>query len=336
MYKVLVVDKDRLTRQAMSIMIEKVEGFEVCEEVSSGEKAIEVCRNESVDLVFMDVIMPDMSGVQASSVIKGIDKDISIYAFSQSENVSLTKKMFKVGARDYLIKPIFFKSIQSILNDFKIDNPRTKWDKYGELLKCIENRDLEEAYNKIPDISDDILMHIGVGNKSEKELNEISKAVLKINRCTDYDKNKIEDFIEEALHGQYRTLEFLLFYLIDSCYKSNAIKSYPILNDILTYIEDNINKNISLKSVVKDCGISQGYLSRIFKKTFNITVVNYIHLKKMMIAKELLAYRELNISGVAFQLSYNESSYFCKVFKKYNKKTVEQYKLGLIKNVKGV
>ena len=47
----------------------------------------------------------------------------------------------------------------------------------------------------------------------------------------------------------------------------------------LFYISENLEKNISLKDVVDICAISQGYLSRLFKFEYNLTVLEYIHLK---------------------------------------------------------
>ncbi|WP_454206159.1 helix-turn-helix domain-containing protein [Peptoniphilus sp. Marseille-Q6390] len=77
---------------------------------------------------------------------------------------------------------------------------------------------------------------------------------------------------------------------------------------------------------MKECNISQGYLSRLFKNEYNLTVVNYIHLKKINLAKEYILLENSSVLDIAFNLGYNEYGYFSKVFKKYEKMTVEQFR----------
>ena len=104
-----------------------------------------------------------------------------------------------------------------------------------------------------------------------------------------------------------RLCNIWMFKIVDYYFKKKSITKYPILKDICDYIDNNLDKNISLKDVVKECNISQGYLSRLFKNEYNLTVVNYIHLKKINLAN-------------------NEYGYFSKIFKKYESMTVEQFR----------
>ena len=67
-------------------------------------------------------------------------------------------------------------------------------------------------------------------------------------------------------------------------------------------------------------------MSRIFREQFHVSVTEYLHLKKMHLAKGYFYFTEDSIAEVAFRLGYNESSYFSKVFKKYEKMTVKEYK----------
>jgi len=123
-----------------------------------------------------------------------------------------------------------------------------------------------------------------------------------------------------------RLCNIWVFKIVDYYFKKKSITKYPILKDICDYIDNNLDKNISLKDVVKECNISQGYLSRLFKNEYNLTVVNYIHLKKINLAKEYILLENSSVLDIAFNLGYNEYGYFSKVFKKYEKMTVEQFR----------
>lgn len=47
-------------------------------------------------------------------------------------------------------------------------------------------------------------------------------------------------------------------------FQQNSIKKYSILNDVFSYIENNIEEEIGLNEIINNCSVSQGYLSRIF------------------------------------------------------------------------
>jgi two-component system response regulator YesN len=98
------------------------------------------------------------------------------------------------------------------------------------------------------------------------------------------------------------------------------------LENIFIYIEKHIKEDITLNSIIENCAISQGYLSRIFREQFQVSVTEYLHMKKLHLAKGYFYFTEDSIAEVAFRLGYNESSYFSKVFKKFENMTVKQYK----------
>ncbi len=92
------------------------------------------------------------------------------------------------------------------------------------------------------------------------------------------------------------------------------------------FIDANIMRNISLRDIVENCFVSQGHLSRVFKKDFNISVMDYLHMKKISLARAYFIFTEHSASEVAFRLGYNESGYFSKIFKKYEKTTIQSYR----------
>ena len=52
MYRVLIADDEPLMRASLKVMISKVEGFEVLYSVGSGEQAVEICKNNKIDIEF--------------------------------------------------------------------------------------------------------------------------------------------------------------------------------------------------------------------------------------------------------------------------------------------
>ena len=55
MYRILIVDNDMLSQEALEAMIAGYEQFEIVDKVTTGEKAVKVCRSCAVDLVFVEM-----------------------------------------------------------------------------------------------------------------------------------------------------------------------------------------------------------------------------------------------------------------------------------------
>ena len=83
---------------------------------TSGEEAIEIFqeKNQSIDLVLVDLIMPKMNGIICLQKLKEINKDIPIVVASGITEVSKKKSAIEMGAHDYLEKPYSIKSLQEV------------------------------------------------------------------------------------------------------------------------------------------------------------------------------------------------------------------------------
>ena len=103
--KVLLVDDNHVDRSLVQRLLE-VKGFEVIAVGSAGE-AIEAFRAGIPDIVLMDVVMPDMSGYEAASVIKEIagEQFVPLLFFTALPPEEAAARCFEAGADDYIEKP---------------------------------------------------------------------------------------------------------------------------------------------------------------------------------------------------------------------------------------
>lgn len=95
MYKVLIVDDEELVRQAIAKIVSSIENFEVEFFAKNGQEALDICKNERVDIVFMDIMMPIKDGIAASREILEINPDISIYIVSSYNSFELAQRDVK-------------------------------------------------------------------------------------------------------------------------------------------------------------------------------------------------------------------------------------------------
>ncbi len=105
MKKVLLVDDDYLVRSYLKMLPswEKA-GFIVCADVRDGEEALDVLRNEEVDLIVTDIAMPLMDGIQLIHAIRERNKTIHIIVLSCHDDFGYVKKAMQEGADEYVLK----------------------------------------------------------------------------------------------------------------------------------------------------------------------------------------------------------------------------------------
>jgi len=102
--KILVVDDEPSIRKYLQTLLE-VDGFDV-ETVGSGKEAIaKVNEGQRPDLIILDVLMPEMNGIDALKELMQIDRSLNIIMLSCSNEVGTVVEAIRIGAHDYLTKP---------------------------------------------------------------------------------------------------------------------------------------------------------------------------------------------------------------------------------------
>ncbi len=117
--RVLIVD-DAIFMRRMIADILKKEGFEIVGEAGTGAQAVERYRELQPDLVTMDIIMPDMSGIDAVREIIKEFANAKILMVSAMGQQSLVVEAIQAGAKDFVVKPFqpsrVLESVKRILN----------------------------------------------------------------------------------------------------------------------------------------------------------------------------------------------------------------------------
>ena len=102
--KILVVDDEPSIRKYLQTLLE-VEGFDV-EAVSNGKDAIRrVNEGERPDFIILDVLMPEMGGLETLQELMQLDRSLNVIMLSCSNEVGTVVEAIRLGAHDYLTKP---------------------------------------------------------------------------------------------------------------------------------------------------------------------------------------------------------------------------------------
>ena len=101
--RVIIADDDMGMRTIMRKIVSRVEGFVLVAEAGDGKTALELVESLKPDVVFLDVEMPEMTGVECARAIEDMDPDIVIIFATAHEGYM--GDAFEVYAFDYLMKP---------------------------------------------------------------------------------------------------------------------------------------------------------------------------------------------------------------------------------------
>ena len=111
--KCLIVDDEPLARDLVRNHIEKLENFEIVGECGNAMQALKVLREKKVDLLFMDIQMPQISGIEFLRTLKQPPKVIITTAYRE-----YALEGFELDVVDYLLKPITFERFLKSVNKY--------------------------------------------------------------------------------------------------------------------------------------------------------------------------------------------------------------------------
>jgi len=120
--KILIVDDNANNRMVLSLLLqdygeEKNEIYEIAE-CENGLEAVNKAKREGFDIIFMDIMMPEMDGIEATKKIRANNKEVMIIAVSAVDDELKQKEILRNGAEDYVPKPIDAKLLNTRLDNY--------------------------------------------------------------------------------------------------------------------------------------------------------------------------------------------------------------------------
>lgn len=121
MYRVLLVEDDTALRFIYSKMKTWSEcGFTISAEATNGKHALEILEKQSFDLIFTDIRMPFIDGIEMLRKLNDMGNTIPVVFASSYDEFEYARQGLILGAFDYLLKPVEQKKLTEVLNRAKI------------------------------------------------------------------------------------------------------------------------------------------------------------------------------------------------------------------------
>lgn len=115
--KVLICDDSILVRKKFKDIIVTL-GCDKVIEATDGQQAIDIYKEQKPDLVFMDIVMPIKTGIEALSEIISYDSKAKIVIISSIGTNNKLKEAIKIGAYDFFQKPIDEGQLKKIITNY--------------------------------------------------------------------------------------------------------------------------------------------------------------------------------------------------------------------------
>jgi DNA-binding NarL/FixJ family response regulator len=197
--KILLVDDHAIIRDGIKLMLKKSTQIEIIAEASNGNKAIDYLNTNpnTIDVVLMDINMPEMNGIEATQFITECYKDIKVLAITMHTEETYITNMLKAGALGYLLKESGTDELITAINTV------ASGQKYysNEVSVTMINSLMSGKTPKSSSLSDretEILSHIANGstNKQVGELLSISGRTVETHRRNILSKLEIKNTAE--------------------------------------------------------------------------------------------------------------------------------------------
>lgn len=113
--RVLVVDDAVFMRSMICEILTRTGRFEIIAQAANGQEAVDRFKELRPDLVTMDIVMPEMDGIEATKEILRLDPNATIVICSALGQEALVIESIAAGARDFIVKPFAPDKVLAVL-----------------------------------------------------------------------------------------------------------------------------------------------------------------------------------------------------------------------------
>lgn len=198
-YKILIVEDNPVNMVLIkSILIQLLPKASITK-VMNGKDAVKYCKKSTPDIIFMDLLMPEMNGYETTIKIRSQNKckKIPIIAVSAGNLKEVKEKSANSGINDFIVKPINEKSLIKIINKWLISENKSE-NVFTEPEDAEETNDnTNSELNK-----ETLLAFITNDPEVASELFEVAKTELhsSCNKLLKHAKNKNKELLKEDVH----------------------------------------------------------------------------------------------------------------------------------------
>lgn len=210
MYNIILTDDHQVVREGMKFLLSTTEDLKVINDFDSGEDTLNFLSTteEKIDLALIDLVMPEMDGIELTTQLKEKYKNIKVLVLTSYTSEEYIRPVFRAGADGYIIKEMDIDELTNSIRDV-IEGKRVV---HPDILKIIdEGGVLPHEKNVLSRREMEVLKEIvnGLSNKEISETLFVSEKTVKTHVSHILNKLEVSDRTQAAIYAiKFNIIEF--------------------------------------------------------------------------------------------------------------------------------
>lgn len=343
MCRVLILNENRLERENMRTILAR--GLPKADVLAAAapRQALELMGDGSVSLLIVDVPWFDADYCNMITSAKELSPEMPILVTSTGRRSDIVANVWRLGVQDYLLKPYRPEWLTAAAEVMirSSAKPAVEWEKehrerYLKLAaehmrafcykKCINTTKdyLDSLYQETDDI-DVIRFSVLSFAEGLVRLGSPLGPSAQLKLTTVIERFRLRFDQQGRRHDSFLVFEKLWGVIFDAI---DEDRGYQVSDEqrVLNYVDRNIKEGIGLDEAAEYANMSSSYFSKFFKRITGVNFITYMMDGKISAAKSMLTDTDMPVINIAYELSYSETNYFGKAFKKKVGLTPTEYR----------
>jgi DNA-binding NarL/FixJ family response regulator len=173
MARILVADDHGIIRKGLKLLLERVPGMQVVGEAGDGREAVRLASELHPDVVIMDIAMPLLNGIDATTQILREDPQIGVIILSMHADESYVMRALNAGAKGYLLKDSadddLPNAVRTVAEGKPFFSPAIAQTLLEDYVRLMREHGVQDSYDLLTEREREVLQLLAEG-KSNKEV----------------------------------------------------------------------------------------------------------------------------------------------------------------------
>lgn len=205
--RIVLADDHGLIRKGLRFVLERESGIEVIGEAGDGREAVQVAEKLSPSVIIMDIAMPQLNGIDATSQIVRHNPNIGVIILSVHSDESYLLRALSAGAKGYLLKDSaeldVVRAVQAVAQGKPFFSPAIAKTLLDDYIHHLRQKGLQDSYDLLTEREKEVLQLLAEGktNKEVASLLDLSLYTVETHRTHLMQKLNLHNTAEIVLYA---------------------------------------------------------------------------------------------------------------------------------------
>jgi len=171
--RILLADDHGIVRQGLRSVLSRDRSFEIIGEASNGREAVQLADSLNPNVVIIDIVMPELSGIEATAQIMKRNPTVCVIVLSMHSDETYLLRALNAGAKGYLLKDAaevdLVRAVHSVSRGKPFFSPEITQALLEDYVRFLQQRNLQDSYELLTEREKEVLQLLAHG-KSNKEV----------------------------------------------------------------------------------------------------------------------------------------------------------------------